>query len=551
MPKRVQIRRGTTAQTAAFTGAPGEVTYNTETKRLTAHDGSTPGGHPQALLSEALLKGNNLGDVASPAAARASLGVFSQDEVYSLAGVRVRAPRLYYNGITAFQTYVALPAAIGTNEFTARLAIRYPATAGTARTIGFFSTSNAAPAAGSFAVQITAAGELEVRLYGATTSDYSYQVTNGVWAAFAGKVVELHLVRNALGLFIYVNGVQVATAPAGAFGTAPGFTGSVAASYFVFGSGMAGTAPFFGEWLGFSLFNYAFTAAQSAAVFVEGVPVSDVWPTAALEYISATADRDLSAASNWANVDLASYDESGDLSLVASSAGQKCKLVSGALLGAPTLGKRYRLSCTAANLAGGPFAVYSAGGDLLGTISANGNFVCTFVPTVTFGDLEVRALAAGSVDLDNFSLQPGLAAVDLSFREASNYCVPGRQGGPVADAVHSAAGAPSLMFGARTGLLLRGQTNTNGNQQVFGVPVLRATARIAAVLANVATDGTAVTSLSVGNASGGTQIVNAAAVSAGLNDLALAGRFSSTGNLWVAANGTSTVTLLVLFDDVL
>jgi hypothetical protein len=44
MAKRVQLRRGTTAQTNAFTGAVGEVTYDTDKKTIVVHDGATVGG---------------------------------------------------------------------------------------------------------------------------------------------------------------------------------------------------------------------------------------------------------------------------------------------------------------------------------------------------------------------------------------------------------------------------------------------------------------------------------------------------------------------------
>jgi major tropism determinant Mtd-like protein len=46
MPKQVRLRRGTTAQHASFTGAQGEVTYDTDKKTLVAHDGVTAGGKP-------------------------------------------------------------------------------------------------------------------------------------------------------------------------------------------------------------------------------------------------------------------------------------------------------------------------------------------------------------------------------------------------------------------------------------------------------------------------------------------------------------------------
>jgi hypothetical protein len=46
MPKQVRLRRGTTAQHSAFTGAEGEVTFDTTKKVLVIHDGVTAGGKP-------------------------------------------------------------------------------------------------------------------------------------------------------------------------------------------------------------------------------------------------------------------------------------------------------------------------------------------------------------------------------------------------------------------------------------------------------------------------------------------------------------------------
>jgi hypothetical protein len=47
MPKQVRLRRGTTAQHASFTGAEGEMTYDTDKKTIVVHDGATAGGRPQ------------------------------------------------------------------------------------------------------------------------------------------------------------------------------------------------------------------------------------------------------------------------------------------------------------------------------------------------------------------------------------------------------------------------------------------------------------------------------------------------------------------------
>jgi hypothetical protein len=58
--RQVQFRRGTAAQNTAFTGAPGEVTVNTDTDQLHVHDGVTPGGHPLAVAMTEGHYGGNL-----------------------------------------------------------------------------------------------------------------------------------------------------------------------------------------------------------------------------------------------------------------------------------------------------------------------------------------------------------------------------------------------------------------------------------------------------------------------------------------------------------
>jgi hypothetical protein len=46
MAKRIQFRRGTTAQHATFIGAPGELTVDTDRNVVIVHDGVTAGGFP-------------------------------------------------------------------------------------------------------------------------------------------------------------------------------------------------------------------------------------------------------------------------------------------------------------------------------------------------------------------------------------------------------------------------------------------------------------------------------------------------------------------------
>jgi len=48
----IQLRRGTTAQHASFTGLVGEVTVDTDKDTLVVHDGVTAGGYPLAKSTE-------------------------------------------------------------------------------------------------------------------------------------------------------------------------------------------------------------------------------------------------------------------------------------------------------------------------------------------------------------------------------------------------------------------------------------------------------------------------------------------------------------------
>jgi len=48
MPRILQIRRGTTAQNNNFTGLPGELSFDTETKTMRVHDGVRLGGYELA-----------------------------------------------------------------------------------------------------------------------------------------------------------------------------------------------------------------------------------------------------------------------------------------------------------------------------------------------------------------------------------------------------------------------------------------------------------------------------------------------------------------------
>ena len=95
----------------------------------------------------------------------------------------------------------------------------------------------------------------------------------------------------------------------------------------------------------------------------------------------------------------------------------------------------------------------------------------------------------------------------------------------------------------RRAAVLYAMTNTSGNQQMLATTAIPTNAIIEDIIVN----STGSCTVSVGNVSGGTQIVNAAAVVAGRQKLTIATPFSSTGNLWVNSSTTATLQFTISY----
>lgn len=54
MTKQVQLRRGTSAQHAVFTGAEGELTIDTDKNVVVVHDGQKAGGHQSLSKADSI-----------------------------------------------------------------------------------------------------------------------------------------------------------------------------------------------------------------------------------------------------------------------------------------------------------------------------------------------------------------------------------------------------------------------------------------------------------------------------------------------------------------
>ncbi|HMJ89918.1 MAG TPA: hypothetical protein VK530_08885 [Candidatus Acidoferrum sp.] len=122
MPKQVRLRRGTTAQHTAFTGAEGEVTFDTTKKVLVVHDGATPGGKPlegfvllnpgNPLLSQVInsivsIAGGDSESVAFSVVGSAGFNHVSINETASVKRLHISQELLVFGGnvVLNFGTY--------------------------------------------------------------------------------------------------------------------------------------------------------------------------------------------------------------------------------------------------------------------------------------------------------------------------------------------------------------------------------------------------------------------------------------------------------------
>lgn len=137
------------------------------------------------------------------------------------------------------------------------------------------------------------------------------------------------------------------------------------------------------------------------AIFSTDFGVS-INPWAETELMPNQVDRDFSGPSAWSNVDLGSYDETGDLSLAASGIGQYCTCP---VESAPTTAaKKYRLTFDVTGLAGTWTVKSFDGTKTYGTVTAAGAQEIEWTATTTGGIRLVANEVNSAGSFDNFSL---------------------------------------------------------------------------------------------------------------------------------------------------
>jgi hypothetical protein len=153
-------------------------------------------------------------------------------------------------------------------------------------------------------------------------------------------------------------------------------------------------------------------------------------------------------------------------------------------------------------------------------------FVATGTTPTTWTNASTLNRIGGLVDLD-FTVGTGYQATDRST-----------------NALHGTLFNGVEFTFPKQMAVLYATTSTATNQQMLGATLAIPTN---AIIEDIIVNSTGSATVSVGNASAGTHIVNGASVVSGRQKLTLATPFSTTGNLWVNSNTTATLQFTVIY----
>ncbi len=176
---------------------------------------------------------------------------------------------------------------IGTNDHSVSVTMLVPSSVSAAQGIFALSSSSTTfNAARGFYAQISASGNLEIVLIGATTNDDLYKRFSGFISTYGGKLVTITAVRSVSGatLTVYING-SVATVTEGTDGTFPAWSDTVTSTYLLLGSiatSRISSATIYSA----QLFNRALNASEVVDLANKGVGEADKWASLTAKYTS-------------------------------------------------------------------------------------------------------------------------------------------------------------------------------------------------------------------------------------------------------------------------
>jgi hypothetical protein len=453
---------------------------------------------------------------------------------------------------------------IGTGDFSLWSRFRVPTSFSTSPGVIWLSDVNSAtyrPNAIGVYLDPSGSGLLRVFRYGTNNAtDNRIATVSNFLTNFSGQVVDIVVTRAGNTLKIFINGTDTTYTEQSA-GAAPAW-GQTVVSDFVFVGALNSSSIFNSTIYRAVVFNRALSVADIADLIANGINPADQWGTQTALFNTTTLNGGFETAgaggadvfANWAEYTAGTAtltrdttDYSPDLGSTASAKyvgtdGAAVFSLWNASAGNLIAGKRYRISAAHKRSANANVAWK--------TIAGNVN-VATFAVTTSWANysgefvmpanenIKIDGNGAISLWVDNVSLERIGAIVDLDFTVGAGFQATDRS----ANNLHGTMfGGVSFTMPKRIAVLY-GTTNTNGNQQVLGTVAIPTNA----IIEDIVVNSTGTATVSVGNASAGTQIVNGASVVAGRQKLTLATPFSTTGNLWVNSNSTATLQFTILY----
>lgn len=468
-----------------------------------------------------------------------------------------------FDGATANTRIASGCQAIGTGDFSLWSRFRVSTAAFAAGAfpgiISLTDTNSTASRPNAFRVLMTTSGSLQIQRYGATTSDSRQGTIANFQAAYSGQVVDLVVTRAGNTVKVYINGTDTAYSETTS-GTPPAWGDAVVSDFVLVGALSSGNSIFVGPIYRSVVFNRALSASDVTELITVGVNPADQWGTQTAVYTS-----DFSAgADGWAgtrgtsdgNIDGISGVDNTLRFTVDSTASNTHYAFRSSVPGL-LAGKRYRVGfnyfITAANatMNGLRLQQLTTVQNITPIQSVTGAW--TSITPVEFVSTETRLDVLGYAGANNsftgngtdtfylhsFVLTRIGAIVDLDFTVGAGYQAHDRS----SNALHGTLFNGVEFMVPKKVAVLYATTSTNGNQQMLGTLAIPTNAVIEDIIVN----STGSATVSIGNASAGTQIVNGASVVSGRQKLTIATPFSTTGNLWVNSNSTATLQFTILY----
>lgn len=390
-------------------------------------------------------------------------------------------------------------------------------------------------------------------------------ITGFTGAGFAGQIVDFVLVRSAGVFSVFINGSAY---------TLTNTTGNIslsAAATIRVGGYFIASQVFDKDVYRFVAFNRALSAGDVTELITLGVNPADQWgtQTQVVGFSPAVLNggfetNSLNVAGTWATAvsgtSTSTIDTSGSFSLTGTNAGKLTLdalgtfagfVASNGITSLLAIAKRHRISIWARKGAAsgacgiqfGPIAsggIYGNSGFGLTTSYSN-----TLVEVVTSldGGFSLSRLAGSAalseIYIDDVEITRIGAIVDLDFTVGTGFQATDRS----TNALHGTLFNGVAFTEPKRVAVLYARTSTSGNQQMLGTLAIPTNAIIETIIVN----STGSATVSVGNASAGTQIVNGASVVSGRQKLTIATPFSTTGNLWVNSSTADTLQFTILY----